>query len=196
MNELNPFSTCFIQPGAIEYLEDANSARELAMQLLNDRRSFQIVGPHGSGKTSLTIAIGKQLHAHSLSCRWLTLRKSGWFSWPTTKFESYLQQETESNTGRQILFVDGVDALNLLQRIVTLYQYRSPTTQFVVTAHRKLLGYPVLAHIEPKLETFRKLALRLRPSQDPDWLSQIDLAFEKADGDFREAFFLLYDECR
>lgn len=196
MSKLNPFSTRFIQPGAIEYLEDELSVAELAQQLVNDRRVFQIVGPHGSGKTSLTIAIGKQLRNHSIGCDWITLRKSNFFAPPRIKREDYLQGGKRSGTERRVLFVDGIEVLGWLSRRLILRHLRSTNNQLVFTVHRRLSGYPVLATIEPRLEVFRKLALQLHPSSDPDWHAQVDQAFEVTSGNIREAFFQLYDHCR
>jgi len=56
-SEPNPFSTRFVQPGAIPYLFEAGSLAEVIGSFESQGRWGQIVGPHGSGKTTLLRAI-------------------------------------------------------------------------------------------------------------------------------------------
>ena len=195
MNSLNPFATRFTRPGSLDFIEDDLRVDELSQRLLEIRDPCQIVGPHGSGKTSLTIAIAKRLFKNSIRSRWITFRRERYFSSPSSKHEDYLpEQKPVESTDREILFIDGIEGLGLLQRFFALRKLKSRRTQLVLTAHQKLSGYPVLATVHPKLETFRKLARKLHPTTDSTWQTKVDAAFADAEGDFREAFFLLYDQ--
>ena len=74
----NPFSTRFTRPGAISFSSDRIDPLRLAGVLSETRKSrsgvFQIVGPHGCGKTTLTVAIAAELAEQGRAARWLTVR--------------------------------------------------------------------------------------------------------------------------
>lgn len=199
MNMLNPFSTCFIEPGKLDFVNLDLNPFKLAERLHNDQRSFQIVGPHGSGKTTLSIEIAKHLSAHSFRCHWMTLRRENFFSTPVVKHEQYLPSAQEFDPKRQLFFVDGIETIGFLPRCLALRSFRNQNQQVVVTAHRRLLGLPILATTRTSLELFNALVERLVPGLDESWLPKIATAYEQSQGDFREAFFLLYDrwnECK
>lgn len=195
MNPLNPFSTRFTRPGSLKFLEDGIGVDELSKKLLTSQTTCQIVGPHGSGKTSLTIEIAKRLSDKSVRSRWITFRRESWFSSPQSKQEDYLPgQPPSASVDREILFIDGIESLGFFSRYVVLRRLKTKRVQLVLTTHQKLAGYDVLTTLHPKLEMFRKLAKQLHSSTDPTWQAKVDAAFEKSNGDFREAFFLLYDQ--
>ncbi len=194
MKKQNPFSTYFTNPGQLSFISHNILPNQLAQRLVDENRTFQIVGPHGSGKTTLTIAIAKQLAQHSIACRWMTLRKSKRLSLPSARWESYVPKMHCNEVDRQILFVDGIESLSWMQRIVTVLNLRGSHVQTIVTSHRKLFGLPILATTNPTLETFRTLVTQLCPSDCEAWRKEVESAFTRTDGDVREAFFLLYDQ--
>lgn len=56
---INPFSTTFIRPGAIPFLfPNDQTIQDVVRQLAATDWWGQIIGPHGTGKSTLTAAAG------------------------------------------------------------------------------------------------------------------------------------------
>ena len=58
---VNPFSTRFVRPGAIPFVDDTGLIDRTIECWRKSEQIGQIVGPHGSGKTVLTLSIEKRL---------------------------------------------------------------------------------------------------------------------------------------
>lgn len=200
----NPFSSTRIQPGALTYLENepsqGNSLHSIVENWQVRPRTTQIVGPHGCGKTAFTVELAKRLwQREGVRSTWLTLRKKGPFSFPVCKSDDY-QSETQNpkfgshgSSTIPLYFIDGIECLSTLQRLVTLQAF-GKRRQIVITTHQVLPGYPVLFRVSPQWETFQKLCDSLVDSNwHPDWQSKVRQAFDQCHGNYREAFFRLYD---
>ncbi len=67
----NPFSTRFVRPGALAYrFPPGESAATLVERLAASGWRGQIVGPHGSGKSTLVAALGETLPRSPVGPRW------------------------------------------------------------------------------------------------------------------------------
>ena len=72
----NPFATCWTRPGAIAFQFPADeSAEQLVARLAAANWRGEIVGPHGSGKSTLVATLQPQLAAAGCSIAAITLRK-------------------------------------------------------------------------------------------------------------------------
>lgn len=218
----NPFSTCYTRPGAIPFRLDEISIGELAESLFCGRSVLQIVGQHGSGKTTLTIELGRFLQERQTSktgsrigettARWITLRKANrvpfqpqetcapnpfrWLQGTGIELRHEVYLPTAGITpGRAVWFIDGLESLNQLQRIALLRHLPGDRDQIVLTTHRRLLGIPVLYRTRTSGELFCEICRDLMGTQwSADWSKRCLLAFERTQGDIREALFQMYDE--
>lgn len=195
----NPFSTRFTRPGAIEFSSDLVQSHRLVETLAKATgrsNTFQIVGPHGCGKTTLTIAIASQLAQQGTETLWLTIRGN---SKPDqVRFDRYLSC-LDANENPDVLVIDGIESVNAFQRNCILREVGKHAWRVILTTHRALWRIPVLTTLSPSLEVFEDLCSRLICSDlanwnKEDWRPRIETAYGNANGDFREAFFELYDQ--
>jgi len=196
----NPFSTRFTRPGAIRFSDSHVDLHQLCRILEDDHNSangksntFQIVGPHGCGKTTLTIAIAESFAKQGISTRWITIR--GRSKQDVVRFDQYLPLSSAEGQP-QILVVDGIESVNWLQRSCMLQQFRKRYWAVVLTTHRPLARIKVLTELRPSLAKFNDLCeqLLIGSQSQNNWSEKTKLAYQNANGNFREAFFELYDE--
>jgi len=176
----NPFATRFIRPGAIEYLYSADQSSEaLIEQLRAQNWQGQIIGPHGSGKSTLVAALAAELVA------------AGRKVVQTKGLEPRATNEVlDSNT--QVI-VDGFEQLSWWARRTVKQHCRRRGAGLLVTAHTDV-GLPTLIRTEPTLELASAIVNRLLPAGDvPIEPDDIARAYESAGGNIREMLFGLYD---
>jgi ABC-type phosphate/phosphonate transport system ATPase subunit len=191
MKKPNPFSTCFTAPGQIEFVESDYAVDDLAGRIASDKRCFQVVGAHGSGKTTLTIAIANRLQG--IDCHWITFRQAKRLSFPNVQFQDYPKRIETRDATRSVIFIDGIECLSWLQRMTMLQAMSNSKWQPVVTSHRRLVGIAVLAELKSTLDSFRRLAMELHAEKSRVWDEAIESAFHDNNGNVREGFFQLYD---
>ncbi len=218
VSAVNPFAVSRIGLAQLDFVQANAGAVDLVVkQLRRANWRGQIIGPHGSGKTTLTIALAKSLAGQFQRFSWLVINPSRWrlaqpryrvqlaarsdsagngleflefrFEEPEGLVTKRLQQLATS----ELCFIDGVDQLS------TGWQRKliesAGKCAIVWTGHQQLPGdLPVLAELRPDLNVFRELVARLLENADES-LDQglIDQAFEQSAGDFRRAFGQLYD---
>ena len=196
----NPFSTRFTRPGAISFSSDRIDPLRLAGVLSETRKSrsgvFQIVGPHGCGKTTLTVAIAAELAEQGRAARWLTVR--GRSKTDPVRFDHYLPR-IDSQPRHEIVVIDGIESVNAFQRSCILRQLSKRAWRVVLTTHRPAWRVPILAELQPSRERFHDLCKQLlgdhlADENKIDWQTMIETAFSNAGGNFRDAFFELYDQ--
>ena len=196
----NPFSTRFTRPGAISFTSDRVDPHRLVGVLSDYRASrsgiFQIVGPHGCGKTTLTVAIAARLAEQGRAARWLTVR--GRSKTDPVRFDHFLPR-IDSQPRSEIMVIDGIESVNAVQRSCILRQMSKRAWRVVLTTHRPAWRVPVLAELQPSRERFHDLCKQLLGDHlvgenKSDWQRMIEAAYDNASGNFREAFFELYDQ--
>jgi hypothetical protein len=185
--ERNPFATRFVRPGALEYrFTDSEPAVALIESLRQHSWMGEIVGPHGSGKSTLVQTLiplltnqGRDVRPfilHAGESR-LPIAGSDLKSWgPTTQ-----------------IIVDGYEQLGswtrkLLQRIC-----KSQGCGLLVTSHEST-GLPLLLRTSPSLPMTQAIVRDVqlqKPIRIHD--HDVDLSFQKHAGNLREVFFELHD---
>ena len=196
LNKANPFSTRFTRPDAVEFLfrsSDA-SALDLAKKFAADGSIAQIVGAHGSGKTTLTFAIERELkallfEAHPINTRRITIREHGSVEAVTT--HPFLGMSEVP--GKRLLIIDGIERLSLVKRLILISHCKSAKIGLLITTHRRLSGVPVLYKTTPTLATLERLVKQLAPDSDIG-TTLLTTVFEKTKMNIRESLMLLYDE--
>ncbi len=188
--ESNPFSTRFIRPGAIDYLFPPGiSAETLATALQQQNWRGSIIGPHGSGKSSLLVAlvsvlesrgrrvIQQQLQGGQRKLDWSVLKPREW------------NRETQ-------LIIDGYEQLSRWQRTWLHWRCWHRGAGLLVTAHEPV-RLPLLFTTKPSLEIALGIVQRLLPESD-DHITPADVAeaYAKHQGNLREMLLSLYDVFR
>lgn len=187
---VNPFSTRYHAPGALAYCfeDDANaSAEALYEKFLASGRRGEIVGPHGTGKTTLLCALETEARRRGHAVRRVTLREAerrlsvGW--WRIDGVD-------------RVVFLDGAEQLSRLGFWRVQRRCRLEKLGLLVTAHRPL-GLPALYSTSVSEAMARRLAERILAScpQAPRLVEpgEAAAALRAAHGDLRAALFALYD---
>lgn len=191
-SQLNPFSTRFVRPGAIEYLfPHGQNVADLIERLRANGWRGQIVGPHGSGKSTLLAALIEPLEQAGRRV-WRIDLHDGQRALPPGAFaQAHL-------AGANLLIVDGYEQLSHISRLRLGWQLWRRGWGAIVTAHRDV-GFPTLYRTSASVELTERIVARLVPSGDPA-IDQhvidhgaIAASFSAARGDVRETLFALYD---
>lgn len=186
----NPFSTRFIRPGAIDYLFPPGiSAESLAQQLQQQHWRGSIIGPHGSGKSSLLAAlipafenqgrhvVHQQLQGGQRQLDWPALQSREW-------------------TNHTLVIIDGYEQLSRWQRTLLSLRCWRRNSGLLVTAHQPV-GLPLLFTTKPSLELALSIVQRILPASD-DHITPFDVteAYTRHQGNLREMLLQLYDTYR
>lgn len=137
----NPFSTRYIQPGAIPYhLFDGGSVSELTSRFLKlPSKRGCIVGPHGSGKSTLVASL-----VHELQCQIPDVRIQ------PLRFSTEQQASKSLNaslcewTHSSIAILDGFEQLALWSRLKVAWVAHKKRVRILATAHQSISGFETL----------------------------------------------------
>jgi len=195
MPNSNPFATRFIRPGAIDYLFPAGqSIDSLLAQLESNHWWGEIVGPHGSGKSTLVAAlvpaldaVGRQVVRYVLTPdggdRPECLAPAGAYA--------FLAERPLGPSSQLIL--DGYERVSWWWRRRIQVLCRKRGAGLLVTAHQSL-GLPPLIAIEPTEQLAQQIVQSLLPNGDSIITpADVSTAFAQTDGNLRETLFALFD---
>lgn len=183
----NPFATRFTRPGEIEFLFSAGDSLADLVTRIQQRRQWQILGDHGTGKTTLVNGLIREIEMRSVfkraeritlrdRQRKLPLNSSCW-----SQFDQH-----------SLLVIDGFEQLSWLQKRRTLRKSKQRDCTLLVTTHRDL-GIETLFHCRSSLETARAIVSRLCPEIESVDGVDIPRLLEKHGNNLRELLFELYD---
>ncbi len=183
----NPFATRFTRPGALPFLFNNGNRLESIVDAFHDCGFVcQIVGQHGSGKTTLTYALEPILRDNFHPIRRFTVRGPRQFE------SSETLTPTRSPTRIPLLVIDGFEKLPWLHRRLLVKHVRDQRTGLLITTHQPIGGIPVLLQMLPTLETLQRLTCELAP----DLVIQKNLLaaiFDNNHGNIRESLMTLYN---
>jgi ABC-type hemin transport system ATPase subunit len=184
MLRTNPFATRHIRPGALAYLfPPGESAQAVVDRLRASGWRGQIIGPHGSGKSTLMAAIVPALEAAGRKVELRPIKAN------TKDFDS-LPPEMTADTQ---LVMDGYEQLSWWTRRRIEAKCRRHQTGLLITAHRDL-GLPTLLATQPTLSLAQQVVAQLLGPEDQTiLLADVAAAWEAAGGNLRETLFKLYD---
>jgi hypothetical protein len=183
----NPFATRWVRPGALPYVWPGGDGGAALLALLGPGASVEIIGPHGSGKSTLVAALVGLLRDRGQAVVVESLHDGG---------ERRARQEWPGNEpGVRIL--DGFEQLPAWRR--RLYRWRAARARaaeaLVVTAHtpqgmrhqvRSDVDATLAAAVVQTLLERAELPTRIDPRQ-------AFAAVQGHGGNLREALFDLYD---
>jgi len=184
---VNPFSATFVRPGAVPFLFPAGvGVSDLVAQLKTQDWCGQIIGPHGTGKSTLLAALMPALAAAGREPLWYAFR-DGVISLP-----GFRADHLGLHDGA-ILVIDGYEQLSSWRRWWLCRACRRSGCGLVVTAHAPV-GLPGLYHTTVSADLARRVLSHLNCKGTAN-VSPEDLieALTIRKGNLREAFFDLYD---
>jgi len=191
----NPFATRFIRPGAIDYLFPAGQSIDSLLAVLRDNHWWgEIVGPHGSGKTTLVTTLLPALQAAGRQVIRYVITPDGAGRpeclAPLGAYAHLADQPLDPSTQ---LILDGYERISWWWRRRIQVLCRKRGTGLLVTAHQPL-GLPPLVVTEPTEQIAQQVVKRLLPSGDTSITpADISAAFARTDGNLRETLFALFD---
>lgn len=184
--DANPFATCWTRPGAIPFLfPDGQSATRLVAKLSASGMHGAIVGPHGSGKSSLLEALKPALLSAGFSVHGITLRNH------QRRLPTWFLKTLPERPG--IAIVDGYEQLSWLSRVGLHHACRRAGLGLLVTAHQRT-RYPTLIRLAPDERLVRKLAAHLAAKvSTPVTAADVVASHARHGRNVREILFELYD---
>ncbi len=145
----NPFSAAAVSGGRLPFMfSDSSAERELLDTLDRHRWVGQIVGPHGSGKTTLTHHLWKETQTQFGSLVQITIRST-----------KDIQRRVSGKRGRRLFVVDGLERLSMMNRWLFLGGFVGPAFAgpafgrrqesgqadgLIATVHRRLPWLPTV----------------------------------------------------
>jgi hypothetical protein len=181
---INPFSTRFTAPGTIPFrFPPGESPASLAARLDETGGWGQIIGPHGSGKSSLLAALLPALSAWQI--RHVRLNSTHRLLPPST---------WDPSGPRGLIIIDGFEQLGFVSRRRVKHHCRRAGCGLLVTAHSSM-GLPELHRTDVTPMTAADVIRSLVPPGGGWVLDDYDIAarLRRHRGSLRDVLFELYD---
>jgi energy-coupling factor transporter ATP-binding protein EcfA2 len=189
----NPFATRYTRPGAIDFLfPSGDSAEGLVARLSTGNWWGAILGPHGAGKSTLLRTLEPALERAGRQPVLFTLNEKQ----RTLEISSSTSGDWSAST--QVL-VDGYEQLSWWGRwrLKTLCRRRS--AGLLVTAHQSV-DLPEIYRVAPAAADAQRVVTHLLSSVGREGeiaelihAGDVTKAFDRQQGNIREALFELYD---
>ena len=184
----NPFSVRWIDPNRI-FFEPLPGIclKRLLRQLECERGWGQIVGPHGSGKTTLVNQLESQLRYRTIPVVKVVLQRHVW----RRGFQQALSATRCTGTH---LIVDGFEQLPAVARWGLRWLCARRDCGLLVTSHRDV-RLPWLVETKPSLAWVQQIVSRLLQPYPSGLILDEDVraCFYRQHGNLRETLFALYD---
>ncbi len=202
--DINPFSTKFIRPDAGEYFfevpqGDERSVEEysaymqeqLVDKLLSDSSMrWSLIGPHGTGKSTLACCLSRKLQARGIRINQVRL------STAQRHIHQCWKQQALALGG--VFVVDGYEQLSIFGKLRVMWNARRLKQRLLITAHQPMRGFRILFETKRTLQT-EQIVVRhlLRDTMvEPDVLLKSEhwqQSQAKHGQNLRESLFDAYD---
>lgn len=189
---MNPFSTSHWTPGAIPFLADNGTDlfdwNRLVGQMTRLGPIQQIVGPHGSGKSTFLASLTKQLEKRNMNVRSVMLTSEC-----RRLSDDFRPSKSRSSGDGSTFFLDGYEQLSMTRRFLLRQRGWHEKARLIVTCHRPAWRVPILYETKPLWTVFLRIVQELTretTSMDETELQRIFLASGR---NFRTALLSLYD---
>jgi hypothetical protein len=184
----NPFATRRIRPGAVPFFFAPGESVATLVERLEAHHGWgQIIGPHGTGKSTLLAAFLAELRRWGKSPRLVEFHAGQRRKWQTVR-----QALAEPDTF--LLVVDGFEQLRFWSRYALKAICHRRGMGLVVTAHRSV-GLPDLYRTEGTPAQAWQVVQYLLAGEEKKLIEADDLrhCLAARKGNLREALFDLYD---
>jgi hypothetical protein len=183
----NPFATKYTRPGSHSFLfPPGQSLQTIIDALRNSSWNGQIVGPHGSGKSSLVAALLPELAKEGRNVAHFVLSQG----------ERRLPIRTADArqwTNQTQVVVDGFEQLSWWSRQKLHLLCRRSGGGLLVTVHEPR-GLPTVFQTAPSLELAQSIVQELLPDADQTITAEdVAHAYQQDPANLREMLFRLYD---
>lgn len=181
----NPFATRWVEPGALPYVWPGADEGRTLCALLQAGASVEVIGPHGSGKSTLVAALVARLRADGRAMILDALHDGG----------QRRRRETHHGVGPRVHIVDGFEQLSAWRRHLTRWRARRAGEALLVTAHAPQgMVHTVRSDVDAAL-TARLVEALLARAELPTRIDPgaVFARVERLGGNLREALFELYD---
>ena len=181
----NPFATKRIRAGAIPYrfVEPGDSMNAFRRQLTEASWRGQIVGKHGTGKTTLLRALESYWQDWGRDHVTLTKRSC----WDVVRMSSSWTPATQ-------VVADGFECYGSLRRFLVVSLSRVRNCGLLVTSHTPNGLLPVVHRTSVSERLAEELVLHLTKGELPFDAATIRQHYRAQDANLRETFLSLYDE--
>jgi hypothetical protein len=187
---VNPFATRCVRPGALPYcFPDGGNAEQLIEQLKVNGWRGAIVGPHGTGKSTLLAELRPHIERAGWRVEMIALH-DGQRRLPVS-FWAAIGREMQC-----FVIVDGFEQIGWWSRRRLLQACRRNEWGLLITAHRSdaIAGLPVIYQTFGDLQIVQHLVDDLLPYHGGEIQpSDVSTAFLAHQGNVRETMFALYE---
>lgn len=191
----NPFTGARVRPGEIDFLFPPGwSVGTLVERLEHSRWRGQIIGPHGSGKSTLIAALLPHLQDQAaITFGAFQGGRERWSHWKSTGLCSAARHSRRAGAPRRIVVIDGFEQLSPIARAIWKLRCRVVRQGLIVTAHRSV-GLPDLWRTSVSADLAHEIVGRIAGAcAEAISPGEIDAALHAAGGNMRDALFALYD---
>ena len=205
----NPFATKFVTAGRLAFAGLGEQALDgLAKTLIKQKGPYQIIGPHGVGKTTLTYDLEERVErlcGSDTAFNFLrkTISRSGEVRFANSSRHATWKEDFSENefaggnsiSVETLLVLDGVERLSWFQRLALLKSCRKKRIGLLLTSHRHVWGVRTLVELEPKFSRFESVCNELTAGREFQLASQrLHEIFSNVKGNMREALMTCYDD--
>ena len=183
----NPFNSSRIRPGAMPFLFPPNQNAETLVELLERNHWWgEIVGPHGSGKSSLLASLIPMIKRAGRPVVLVELH-DGQRRLPM-RFDARLQSHA-------VVIVDGYEQLSRWNRFWLKRRCRRRNLGLLATSHVSV-GLPEIYRTAVTPESAGRVVNLLLDGRTPPFgEAELSDCLSRHAGNLREALFELYDVC-
>lgn len=175
----NPFSACFVRPGAIRWLDTGDvPSVPLLVQKIGAARAWQVIGAHGSGKSTLLSHLATELERQGIATA-LVRRAHG-------------SRRRSLTAGAGVLLVDEWSSLPRATRLAVRWLCRLRGATLIVACHRDV-GFATLLHTRITPALARGVVTEVAGEPFATGID-VQALIARHGHDLRELLFDLYDD--